>query len=223
MKPRLILLCDTETSSLEPADGHLLELGMLRWSVEHRTTIAQASWLVRAPGNPAEPHNGIPPAVLPEGQNQDVVLDAFRRWSGSVDAIVAHNGDFDQKWLPAVGKPWIDSAWDVDWPRVGNGRKLIDLALAHGLAVLDAHRALSDCLLLARLLERVAELGHDVGQLLARAMRPKVKVIAEVPFEQKDEAKAAGFRWEPYPVKKWWRMMPAEDIAALPFPTRVAT
>lgn len=216
---REILILDTETSGLDSAKDHLIEVGLVRWSVEHRTTLASLSWLVQAPENPAQAINGIPPAILVHGQRPEWVRGVVAEWASAADAIAAHN-DFDRQWFPELGKPWIDTAWDIDWPRALNAesRKVHALCLAHGLAVLDAHRALPDCQLLARLLERVAELGHDVGLLLDRAMRPKVKIVSLAPFEQKDVVKQHGFRWSPE-ERLWWRMMPPEDVAALPFRT----
>lgn len=216
-----LLLIDVETSGLDPAVDHLLEVGLVLWSVQHRSTIASAAWLLRAPANPAQHINGIPPALLVEGRDPAAVRTTVTRWAESADAIAAHNGDFDRQWLPDLGKPWIDSAWDIDWPKPVSDRKLTAVALAHGLAVMDAHRALPDCQLLARLLERVGEMGHDVEALLVRAMRPKVKVVSKLPYSTENVAacKAAGFRWEPA-KKEWWRMIAEEDVAALPFPCR---
>lgn len=220
MIPRRVLILDVETGGVDPAKDPLVELGLARWSVEHRALIRAASILVAAPSNDAATVNGIPPALLPEGQTADFALDVARRWAEGCDAVLAHNGeDFDKLWTGELGGlPWIDSAWDIDWPKPCGGRRLQDIALAHGLAVLAAHRALTDCLLLAQLLERVAELpGVELGALLERAMRPKVKVISMAPYEEKDKVKEHGFRWSD--EDRWWfRRLPAEDVAALPFP-----
>lgn len=219
-----ILLLDVETSGLDPAVDHVIELGLVRWSVPHRSTIGSWSWLVQAPSNAAEKVNGIPAALLQYGRDvadHRAIIEKIAA-NKDVDAIVAHNGDFDRAWLPDLGKPWIDSAWDIDWPRAGTNRTLTGLALAHGLAVMDAHRALPDCQLLARLLERVGEMGHDVEAMLVRAMRPKVRVVSRLPYSLENVAatKAAGFRWEPS-TKEWWRMIAADDVGSLPFPCDV--
>ncbi len=219
-----LLLLDTETSGLDPAKDHLIEVGLVMWSIEHRTSTASASWVVRAPENPAEAINGIPPALLEHGISlRDVHLEVAA-WAQGADAIGAH-GDFDKQWFPDLGRPWIDTCWDLDWPRASSAesRKVHALCLAHGLAVIDAHRALPDCQLLARLLERVGELGHDVAEMLRRAMRPKVKVMADhrgFDANLNQQYKAAGFRWDP-DRKRWWRMLAVEDVDALPFRTRV--
>lgn len=217
-----LLLLDVETSGLDPFVDHLIEVGLVVWSVEHRAILACASWILRAPENPAANINGIPPALLAHGREPNAVRSTVQRWAEGADAIAAHNGDFDRQWLPELGKPWLDTAFDIDWPRAGTNRTLTGLALAHGLAVMDAHRALPDCMLLARLLERVAE-QHDIDVLLARAMRPKSRVVAISP--RFDAAlnllfKEAGFRWKPE-TKEWWRMMPPEDTKDLPFRVRV--
>lgn len=41
----------------------------------------------------------------------------------------------------------------------------------------------------------------------------------EIRREQKDVVKAAGFRWN-QEQRVWWRDMPLEDTAALPFKVR---
>lgn len=221
-----LLLLDVETSGLDEKRDHLVEVGLVRWSVTHRTILTAASWVVSAPSNPAAAFNGIPEAALIDGVAHAQVIATARRWAEGCDAIAAHNGDFDRKWFPDdLGRPWIDTAWDIEWPRAAScsGRRVVDLCLGHGLAVLDAHRALPDCLMVARLLERVGELGVDVEQLVRRAMRPKVKVVGVSPgfnAELNLLFKAAGFRWAPE-VKEWWRMMAPEDVAALPFRCRV--
>lgn len=210
------LIIDVETSGLDPRADHLLEVGMVEWSLDHLTTLRSGSWLVRAPSNAAEAINGIPAAILPFGRGLEGVHREVEAWAMDVSVVLAHNADFDTQWLPPFPVPVVDTAWDFDFPRVCADRKLTALALAHGLAVMEAHRALPDCQLLARLLERVAELGHDVPELLRRGMRPKVKAISLAPFDEKASVKEYGFRWSPDDAW-WWRMMPAEDMAALPF------
>lgn len=219
---KLILIVDVETSGFDPEKDHLVEAAVLLWDVPHRTTLHQASWIVRAPSNAAQNINHIPAGLLVDGRDRELVNKTVAAWAANADAIVAHNADFDTKWLPPFDKPIVDSAWDIAWPMATDNRQLHALCLAHGLAVFEAHRALPDCQLLARLLERCAELGQDVGELLRRAMRPKTKVYSLAPFEMKDVVKAHSFRWAPEPEKVWWRMVATEDLdqflASLPFP-----
>lgn len=218
---KLALIVDCETSSLDPSTGHLLELGMVRWSIEHRTVFACSSQIVRAPSNEAESVNGIPFAALAHGIDRSAVDRAFRMWSESADVILAH-GDFDAKWLPAVDKPWVDTCNDLVYPKPSTSRALTALCLAHGIGVTHAHRALPDCLLVAQLLERCAELGADVHAMLERGLRPKAKfAVAESGFDpaRNELAKKHLFRWVPE-SKLWMRTMARDDIAALPFAVR---
>jgi DNA polymerase-3 subunit epsilon len=176
---------------------------------------ASASWIVRAPANAAEAINRIPSAAVAAGIDRADSDDRWRIWSASCDAIVAHNAAFDRQWLPDVNRPWICTADDVTWPRGSESRSLVSLCLAHGVGVTHAHRALTDCLLIARLLERCAELGHDVGEMFARALAPKRLYRSMQAFADNDKARAHGFRFD-YGTKRWLRRMTAEQASTLP-------
>ena len=138
-----------------------------------------------------------------------------------------------ENWDPS--KPWCCTKSDFDWPNKLRGDSLVQLALGLGLGVANAHRALADVLTMAACLSRAQEIlkrdfcfetvdhadehpeNYDfLEPLFRRAMRPKVRVVALVAFEQKDLAKEAGFFWEPG-RREWYRMLPREDIASLPF------
>lgn len=212
---KTILILDTETSSLDPSTGHLLEVAVIRFSVEHATELDSAAWLVKAPSNEAEHINGIPVAALDYGYSLDETRSRVAQWSGNVDAIVAHS-DFDQKWIGDTGRPWIDSCNDLEYPRPSPSRSLAALCLAHGLGVSEAHRAMADCRLLVRLFERCHELGHDLDTMLRGGLRPKGHFVSLAPFEQKDLVKQHGFRWDAT-SKHWWRKMAIEDAGKLPF------
>jgi DNA polymerase-3 subunit epsilon len=108
-----------------------------------------------------------------------------------------------------------------DLPWDGHSRKLVEIALAHGVGVSSAHRALTDVDVMARLLTRLRERGADLPALFRRAARPKALFYAVVPYERRQVAKDHGFRWdEAKHGKNWFRTMPVEDAAALPFPVR---
>lgn len=237
MKPVLILDC--ETTGLDPAKDFVIEVGAILWSVEHRTSIAMYSSLLDSThANAAEAVNGIPAAILPSAPRPDDVWAEVRALASEADAFLAHNADFDRSFcLPHMpnqrAKPWICTCTDIEWPgarraastdphRERPGQSLAALALAHGLGLSHAHRALTDCMTIARLLERCAELGHDIEAMLARGMRPKASfAVADTTYDPKrnELAKQNGFRWDP-DRKLWWRRMPIEDAGALPFKVR---
>jgi DNA polymerase III subunit epsilon len=210
----LIALVDTETTGVDPRKDVVLEVS---WALVHVSTakvLEVHSRCFRAASNPAESINGIPVALLEEGDEPEpVVLDS------RVTAIVAHNADFDRQWtvFRPIELPWLDTR-DWRWPRASADSKLVEIALAHGVGVSSAHRAYTDVLTMAALLERVHETVPLADQL-EYARRPRQLYEAIVAFADKDLAKAAGFRWEP-DRRRWVRRMLPEDVANLAFRTR---
>jgi DNA polymerase III subunit epsilon len=216
---RQLLILDTETSGIDPAEHHVLEIAAILYSVEHRCVLQQISTLI--PGdrcdNPAESINRIPIAAV---NATPVELAAYLcqtivYWGQISDYVIAHNAPFDRQWCnghaifgPLYDQLWLCTCHDFTWPEQHRpGQKLIDLALAHGIGVSSAHRALTDCQLIAALFDRLGELLPD---LIAKAAQPKVLVRADVSFEERQLAKDAGFRWDGK-TKQWTlAMVPAE-------------
>ena len=142
--------------------------------------------------------------------------------------VVAHNAAFDAQWfddkrLPIIrgnnNQPlqWLCSMADMTWPQQARpGESLINLALDHGIGVSSAHRALTDCQLLAELFSRLST--DELTDLITQSLRPKAVFKAEVSYDNRHLAKEAGFRWNP-DHKVWTRRMAIEDVAHLPFPT----
>ena len=143
--------------------------------------------------------------------------------AGLADAFVAHNAVFDRSWLEPIfcaqlgrgaDKPWICTCEGISWENVKANPSLQALALAHGIPVWASHRALTDCTYLAQILERCI----DLEAKLQEGLEPRLLVAAELPFNRKEEAKEAGFRWYPED-KQWRRRLTAGQIEALPFNT----
>ena len=215
-----ILILDCETTGLDPVEDCAIELGLVVYSVRHRTVLRSYSTLLASGReNTAEAINHIPSSALNDGSTPKQAWSVFEHWASKVDAIVAHRADFDRQFVPMVDRPWICTKYGVKWPLEDKpGQSLIYLALAHGLGVVDPHRALSDCMLIARLLTRCAELGHDPETILARGLRPMAVFQALVTFDDNHQAKSAGFEWEAS-TKRWLRKMAIEDAAMLEFRT----
>jgi DNA polymerase-3 subunit epsilon len=212
-----LLILDTETTGIDPARDRIVEVGAVLWSVAHSCTLATWSELVVGEGNPAEAVNRIPAAALPRGVALKAALSTLKALAARADLAVAHNAAFDRAFLgDDLGLPWVCSMEDVAWPRTSGGRSLAVIALAHDVGIVTAHRALADCLILARLFERVGELGCDVQQLIQQGMRPKVLFQAMVSYADRDQAKSAGFTWDA-DGKRWVRRLAPEDAQQLPF------
>lgn len=221
---KLAAIIDVETTGTDPSKDRVVELGVITWSIEHRCTVRSWSTLVFGADNAAEAVNGIPAALIAREDIHGVSMPEVT-WRnlqtvlGQVDVALAHNAGFDRSFLPESLrdlKPWICTQDDVEWPRPSTSQALIAIALAHGVGVTHAHRALTDCDLIARLLERASELT-DIDALFAKAMRPKRTYRAKVGFENNHLAKERGFRWMS-DRKMWVRRIAEEDVATKEWP-----
>lgn len=225
-----VLIIDTETSGLDPQKDVAIEVAAVLYNLPYRCVLESFSALIEHDSNGAESVNHIPAMALSYANSARHTWEAVDNMAHYAGVALAHNGDFDRQFVPAtlgcanslLTIPWIDTM-TLDWPMQEKpGQSLIGLALAHGLGVVDPHRSLSDCMLIARLLTRCAELGHDLEALLAQGLRPTALFQALVSFDEKDKAKDAGFHWEAS-TRRWLRKMAVEDAAKLGFATREAT
>lgn len=224
--PMRIGIIDTETTGVSAEHDHLVEVAVGIYVVAEDPDpcglTVSASWLVG--GAPPEAVmesskiHGIHPRLLDGAPGLRETWSRLERMLGTVDAVASHT-TFDRDWMPEAirAKPWIDTCWDVEWPRFSSSRKLTEIALAHGVGVSSAHRALDDVMTLVRLLNRVADSGTDMLTLIQRALRPKVRVESLASYDEKDVVKAAGFQWD---GKVWSRTMFVDDVPTLPFRVR---
>lgn len=220
-----LLIIDTETTGLNPASDRVIELGAILYSIEHQTVLHQLSTLLYAVDNSAERINRIPAAVLPTivPSLVEPALMMFQAMVAQASYAVAHNAAFDRKWfngnhLPELQHqsqplPWLCTMEDFTFPaqnRVGDS--LINLALAHGIGVGSAHRALTDCQLIAALFDRMS----DLPNLVAYALRPKATFQAVIDYGDRQIAKSAGFKWNAE-NRAWMRRMVETEALQLPF------
>ena len=220
--PKTLLILDTETTGLEPDTHHCIEVGAILFDVPSRAVLAQQSFLLPAESNAAEPINRIPAAVTRLPQPWKEALRWFQNLLDAADVLVAHNAAFDRQWfgrgeLPAVAQPWLCSMEDMRWPvdrQLRSRPSVRDLALAYGVPVWAAHRALTDCTYLAEVFARC----DDLEQLLLQGLEPRQLVRAKVSYDDRQLARDAGFRWND-PIKgAWARRLSEREIQGLSFP-----
>jgi DNA polymerase-3 subunit epsilon len=223
---KTVAIFDVETTGLSPPEARIIELGCVLWSVEERGILSCYTALLSSPDNPAEQWNGISPALLRKAADREIAWAIVDDLANCADAVVAHSAVFDRKFVqaershtPLLDLSWICTLEDVHWPKLEHGGNpgsgsLVRTALAHGVAIVSAHRSIHDCLLLARLFEAVDDIDERLEVGLERARRPKDTFIAQTEYEQKDLVKAHGFH---YNGEFWSRYMACEDAAKLPF------
>ena len=229
-----VLIVDTETTGLAPHSSQVIEIGAILYSVAHQTTLQQMSILLPAEDNPQEKVNRIKPSSLQDlpVAVPEIGLSTLTAMASLSDLVVAHNAEFDRQWfgVEASGGPkipelrgadgwpleWVCTCNDFEWPdQTKVGQNLVHLALAHGIGVSLAHRALADCQLIAALFDRM----DDLQSMFRWAMRPKGRFVAQVSYDDRNLAKEHGFRWISE-RKTWERTMAISDAELLPFAVR---
>ena len=220
--PENILILDTETTGLDNKKDDCLEVGSILFNVKNRSVLAQQSFLLPVEINNAEKINNIPAEITRLPQPLSEAIKYFESLVRVSDVIVAHNAEFDMKWfglnkLPQIEKQWICSMDDITWPvdrQLKTRPSVRDLALAYGVPVWNAHRALTDCIYLAEVFKRCRELE----KMLIRSLEPKVLLRAEISYEKRHLARNAGFRWNDAIKGAWSRKMSRRDMEKLEFP-----
>jgi DNA polymerase III subunit epsilon len=144
---------------------------------------------------------------------------------GRVVLVIAHNADFDRRFLerrlPAFAtKHWACSRFDIDWKVEGIRSSALEF-VAYSLGFFhDGHRAASDC---RATLHALAQALPGTGRLalqalLEQARSPTWRLWArDAAIEKKDDLKARGYAWSPGEFgrpKCWYRDVADADEAA---------
>jgi DNA polymerase-3 subunit epsilon len=217
---RRACLVDTETTGLNPATDHVIEVAATIFNFEYNAPETIFSSLCFAETNAAEAINQIPVGLLLTAPPAEAVWAHVIKMASLCDIVIAHRAEFDRSFSsPEMqAMTWVCSKFDIEWPKGKLGDSLVPLALQHGISVHGAHRAATDVDIMCRLFARVGDMGADWETILRRAMRPKKLFYSLAPFEEKDIVKAHGFQWDPAKYgKNWARRMPIEDAEKLPF------
>ncbi len=161
-----ILIIDTETTGLHPdKDAELIEIGAVLYNIQHRAVLQSFSTLLPCDENPVENINGINAEVTRLNYAQGITYPTLAAMLYHADAIVAHNAQFDKKFLDTTSlmrdfnsKPWICTKDDFTWHVALFRKRLQDICLALQVPYIEAHRALNDCMLLAQCFNKVPDL-----------------------------------------------------------------
>lgn len=214
-----LLIIDTETTGLSPDKGaELIEIGAILYNVPNRAILAQVSTVLPVEVIGQEETHGISWATarslpLAVGVHAAELINLFE---DNADYVVAHKAEFDKQFLDNDKKPWLCTYEDFNFAP-HKKQKLTDLALAHGVPVISAHRALTDCSLIASIFSKRDDLEALIEAAIIRAKSPKVWVRALVSFDDKDKAKAANFKWMGTTTRDWRKQMKECDLGSLDF------
>lgn len=227
---RNVTIFDLETTGLSPSgdDSQVIEFGAILYSIEHNAVLSQISSLVPMSSvktNSAKSINGIEEVWTQSGAIDsctNLASNLLNTFIENSDYVIAHNKEFDMAWNFAntLSKPWLCTLNDFVWPKNPTNCRtsLINTALNHGIAVVSAHRAMTDCELIASLFSRFGESGL-LYQLFRKAIERSadeiIEVVALVSFNEKNKAKSKGFFWDSNSGKsKWTKKIRASELVA---------
>ena len=224
---RLGLYVDTETTSLDPRNGDIIELAMVPFTFTDDGQIIEIFQPFQQLQQPSGP---IPAAItdltgiddsMVAGKSID--LDAVAGLVTAAEICVAHKAAFDRRWLEKLSpvftmKPWACSLYEVPWKDEGfESLTLSYIGMKSGF-FFRAHRAAEDCVAALQILKLpLPKSGRSpIFYLLqaSRAITCRVKAL-NTPFERKDLLKARSYRWSDGSdgsQKSWWIDVPEEKL-----------
>lgn len=206
-----------------------VEIGLVLWDCAFGQPVELLSLLLR-PEHPlsaeAAEHTGLSQALLEaHGRPADIrTLQPIARLMQRADHIVAHGGReqarpvleaaFSRFGLKMPATPWLDTQYDIDYPRACVGRHPVYLAGFYGFVNPFPQRCVTTALTLLTLLAH-----HDLAQVIANSQRKWLIVQANVTYEERDKAKEKGFRWQSDGGKShercWVKRIREEQLPAL--------
>lgn len=222
-KLRTAVVLDTETTSLDPTTGNIIELALCQITFDGRGRIVAIGpvhdWL-EDPGYPLPAEivtlTGLSDADLTGRRIDD---DAALRILSNADLLIAHHVAFDAKWIEQryptlAGMPWACSLNDLDWRALGYESRQLGGLLAEVAGFFNRrHRADADVSALIALLTTPLSSGRtSCSEMILRAQRRTVLITADAaPFEAKDRLKARRYRWNPQ-LRCWWREVALQAV-----------
>lgn len=202
----ILLGLDLETTGLDLAQSEIIEIGAVLWDWPRQKPIKILNELIHAKASIPEEIvaiTGIEQRDLEQfGIPLEEGLKKLFEMAASAQYIVAHNGSqFDRLFLERewascaplrLQQEWIDTLTDVPFGSQVTTRKLTYLAAEHGFLNPFSHRAIFDVLSMFKVLSH-----YDLDEVLKLRASPLRRVVAQVTYDQREQAKGAGFRWDP--------------------------
>lgn len=204
------LVLDTETTGTDPLQDELIELGLVRFEFDLETGLALR--VVARYDALEQPKAGIPASVtrihgITDAMVRGQRIDDARVHSlaQEVSLVIAHQASFDrpfvEKRFPLFRSiPWSCSLREIPWAEEGFGSAKLEYLLGRTGYFHEAHRAEADCMALLHILQHPLPVSGVAGMkhLLRAQQTPGVRIWARnSPFDNKDQLKSLGYRWDP--------------------------
>jgi DNA polymerase-3 subunit epsilon len=221
-RPKLVAaVVDVETTGTNPDRDKIVELGICLFEYDRQSgriykVLGSWEWL-EDPGLPIPAEitkiTGVTDEMVAGQRIDDRAVNDLL---GRVVLVIAHNADFDRRFLerrlPAfVTKHWGCSRSDIDWRAEGIRSSALEF-VAYSLGFFhDGHRAASDC---RATLHALAQTLPGTGRLAFQALLEQARLptwrlwARDAAIEKKDLLKARGYAWSPGEFgrpKCWYR------------------
>ena len=228
------LFVDVETTGLDPVNDEIIELAMIPFTYGVNGQIFSTLEPFQSFQQPNVPISAEITAVT--GITDEMVkgkeIDAniVEMIVAKVDLIIAHNANFDRRFLERFSpvfedKPWACSIEQVNWRSEGfEGTRLGYLVAGAGYFY-EKHRALNDCYAAIELLAKTLPVcGYPaMKQLLENARTPSWRIWAlNAPYDLKELLRSRGYKWSSGKngtLRAWWCDVPdtqrEEELAYL--------
>lgn len=208
---------DTETTSLNPETGKIIEIGLVSFEYDALSCmplrVLETYGALEDPGHPLSIETTDITGISDEMVNGQRIDDnVVKRMVADAQLVVAHNSSFDRPFLENrlpifADLPWGCSLTDIDWKFENLGsRKLDYIAFKLGF-FFDAHRAMEDSQALLEILTLPLPVSGKPGlkQVIDRVKQSEYAIFAmNSPYSTKDILKARQYRWDAN-KKTWYR------------------
>ena len=227
----ILLSFDLETTGTDRAMDRPIEVGAILYTTGQRKCLESSGYLVKS-DVPIRPEitelTGITQSALDKfGYESHSALEALLDLAVQADAFIGQNvkrfdKPFLENWctrekLVMPNKLWIDTRTDL--PGVV-GKHLGYMAADAGFLNMFPHSALADCQTVIKLVQ-----GHDIDKVVERAKSPEVVLLAQVSYDNRNQAKERKYAWNG-DYKIWWKMVKQmeldAEVAAAPFDCAIA-
>jgi DNA polymerase III alpha subunit (gram-positive type) len=208
-----ILFFDFETTGLDTSLDRITEAAYVLYDYTHSRLIQAKSIIMHDDSYPvisaeAQKITGIKPNMF--FQNNEAIpcvspptgLEQILRMFEFADFSCAHNGaEYD---LPILKSEVIRNNMGAGLPKINLIDTMTDLPVEYGSKKLQyiaaelgivnpmAHSALYDCLTLMQVV-----LKHNITDILELSRSPSIRIKACTPYDHRDKASKAGYRWNP--------------------------